>query len=278
MSSFLDNHRRQPKLFIDLPSSGQFYSENVIENEQTVHLPVYALTAADEIMAKTPDALFSGQATASIIKSCIPQILDPWQLVKTDVDYILTAIRLASYGDTVNLDSTCPSCGNVNQVEFPLQNILNFYDNAPQVAEFDYENLTIKMKPITYRVLTSIGLATYNLQRQVYNIQSSDASVEDKNNQLTEVLAQLSQQSARAVVHYIDSISDNNDTENNNEKIHEFVSQNDVAVSRHFVDHVEKFITELTFPAQKIQCANEECGHVYEVNYENDYAAFFARK
>ena len=81
MSSFLQNYQRQPKIFIDLPSKGVFYDDTVLENGQHMQIPVFGMNAMDEIMFKTPDALFSGDATVQVIKSCIPTILDPWKLV-----------------------------------------------------------------------------------------------------------------------------------------------------------------------------------------------------
>ena len=59
MSSFLEKHKRQPKIFIDLPSNGQFYDESVIQDQQYTQLPVFGMNTMDEIMLKTPDALFS---------------------------------------------------------------------------------------------------------------------------------------------------------------------------------------------------------------------------
>ena len=88
MESFLSQHQRQPKLYIDLPSGGKFYNEKIIENKQYVQIPVYSMTAMDEINLKTPDALFNGIATLNVIKSCTPTILDPNELVRYDIEYL----------------------------------------------------------------------------------------------------------------------------------------------------------------------------------------------
>ena len=89
MSSFLEKYKRQPKIYIDLPSQGTFYSPEVLEDQKFTSLPVSGMSAMDEIMFKTPDALFSGEATAQVIRSCIPSILDPWSIVGYDLDYLL---------------------------------------------------------------------------------------------------------------------------------------------------------------------------------------------
>ena len=110
MSSFLQKYKRQPKLFIDLPSQGKWYNDTIIQDGKVESMPVFGMTAMDEILLKTPDALFSGEATAQVIQSCIPNILDPWRLVGYDIDFVLIAIRIATYGETLPVVVECPKC------------------------------------------------------------------------------------------------------------------------------------------------------------------------
>jgi hypothetical protein len=70
----LRKYFRQPKVFTTLPSRGKYYAEGVLDMPSTNELPVFAMTAKDELIIKTPDALLNGQATVDIIKSCIPNI------------------------------------------------------------------------------------------------------------------------------------------------------------------------------------------------------------
>ena len=92
MASFLTERKRQPKIYIDLPSRGIFYDENIIQDKQYTEIPVFGMNTMDEIMIKTPDALFSGESTVDVIKSCIPIIKNPWELVGFDIDYILLSL------------------------------------------------------------------------------------------------------------------------------------------------------------------------------------------
>ena len=62
----LSKHFRQPKLYIKLPSGGNFYRPGSLVPEQTGEYPVYAMTAKDELMFKTPDALLNGQSTVNV--------------------------------------------------------------------------------------------------------------------------------------------------------------------------------------------------------------------
>merc|ERR1711991_178386 len=102
-------------------SKGIYYTQgNVVQDNQFTNIPVFGMNTMDEIMLKTPDALFSGQATVNIIKRCIPILTNPWALVGFDIDYVLMAIRIASYGEQMPITSNCPKCSTENETEIAL--------------------------------------------------------------------------------------------------------------------------------------------------------------
>ena len=74
----LKQYFRRPSVYMKLPSNGQGYPEGSLEMPENGELPVYPMTAIDEITARTPDALFNGTAVAELITSCVPNIKDPW--------------------------------------------------------------------------------------------------------------------------------------------------------------------------------------------------------
>jgi hypothetical protein len=94
----LTQYFRQPAIYVKLPSNGEHYTPGALTMPANRELPVYPMTAIDEITYRTPDALFNGNAVTNVIKSCIPNIVDPWAIPAMDVDTILVAIRIASYG------------------------------------------------------------------------------------------------------------------------------------------------------------------------------------
>ena len=104
----LNQYFRQPAIYIKLPSGGNYYPPGAIEMTQTGDIPVLPMTAIDEITYRTPDALFSGQAVVNVIQSCIPNIKDAWAIPSVDIDTILVAIRIATYGHNMEFATTCP--------------------------------------------------------------------------------------------------------------------------------------------------------------------------
>ena len=98
---------RQPAVYIKLPSDGNFYPPGTLEMPANGELPVYPMTAMDEITYRTSDALFNGTAIVNVIQSCVPNIIDPWSIPNIDMDTLLVAIRIASYGHSMDYESIC---------------------------------------------------------------------------------------------------------------------------------------------------------------------------
>ena len=63
----LKQYFRQPAIYVRLPSGGQHYPPGAINMPPNGELPVFPMTAMDEITYRTPDALFNGSAVISVI-------------------------------------------------------------------------------------------------------------------------------------------------------------------------------------------------------------------
>jgi hypothetical protein len=74
---------------------------------------------------RTPDALFNGTAVVELIKSCVPNILDPWRLNNIDIDAILVAIRAASGDGKMSIQSQCPACSETTEYDVNLMPLLS---------------------------------------------------------------------------------------------------------------------------------------------------------
>lgn len=279
MSSFLQNYQRQPKLFIDLPSKGKYYNETIIEDEQYVQIPVFGMNAMDEILFKTPDALFSGEATAQVIRSCIPTILDPWKLVGFDIDYILIAIRIATYGDDMGITCTCPSCREKTDVNVSLTKMIQTYETYQTEYNFKLEDLNFILKPITYKQLTDFAVENYTYERTMLQIgQQEDLDEKQKNSAMKDVYNKTSELNLRIAVSYIDEITNGNDSESDINEITKFVSGNDAVFYQKLKDGITDLSNKWKLPPLQVECANEECSKEYSTKVELDYSNFFGLK
>jgi hypothetical protein len=82
---------RQPKIYIKLPSGGEFWPAGSLDRTENGEYPVYSMTAKDELMLKVPDALMNGQAVVSVIEHCVPNIKNAWHTPNLDLDVVAAA-------------------------------------------------------------------------------------------------------------------------------------------------------------------------------------------
>ena len=106
----LSGHFRSPKLYVQLPSGGKFYDSDIVNYPESGELPIYPMTAKDELIMKNPDALLNGEAISQLITSCVPNIKNVRQLISNDVDVLLVAIQGATHGDDIEVATNCPAC------------------------------------------------------------------------------------------------------------------------------------------------------------------------
>ena len=161
----LRKYFRQPKVYITLPSKGKFYPSDAIEIPEGDEFPVYAMTAKDELTMKTPDALLNGAATVEIIKSCIPAILNPWAMPSIDLDAILIAIRIATYGETMEITTKVPVTGDDRKFDVDLRQLLNKLVSNEYLTETVINDMRVNTRPLTYREFTDASLKTFEEQR-----------------------------------------------------------------------------------------------------------------
>jgi hypothetical protein len=174
----LKQYFRRPEIYLKLPSGGNFYPPGSIDLPENKEIPIYPMTAIDEITSKTPDALFNGTAVVEIIKSCVPNIKDPWSIPSIDLDPILVAIRAASNGNLLEIESTCPSCTeqasyNINLVKLLSRVEVGNYDDPIIINE-----LTFKFKPFTYQKVNNINMIQFEIEQSINKLENIEDPAE----------------------------------------------------------------------------------------------------
>jgi|TARA_R110000851_G_scaffold87922_2_gene191690 hypothetical protein len=278
MSSFLQNHQRQPKLFVDLPSKGKWYTDSCLQDMQSTSVPVYGMNAMDEILFKTPDALFTGRATAEVIHSCIPTILDPWELVGYDIDFILISMRISTYGDDMPVTTNCPKCSTENQSRISLGKLLEGFDNYPLDFKFEEGGFEFNIRPITYKKTSEFSMQNYALQRELWQVQQierTEANALDLEKKLQDVYARTSLLNLELAVSHIESIAKDGEIESDLEEVSNFIKTSDMAFYAKLKDKIFELTQKWNFPLFDVVCENEECNHKYKTNLDIDYSNFF---
>lgn len=174
----LKQYFRRPEIYLKLPSLGKFYPEGSIDLPDNKELPIYPMTAIDEITSKTPDALFNGTAVVEIIKSCVPNIKDPWAIPSIDLDPILVAIRAASNGNMLDIDSTCPSCNEQASYNINLVGLLSKIEVGNYDEPIIINELTFKFKPFSYNRVNNINMIQFEIEQSINKIESITDPIE----------------------------------------------------------------------------------------------------
>ena len=147
MSNPLSNYFRKPEIYVKLPSQGRWYPPNTLQMNDQGEVGVMPMTARDELIIRTPDALLNGQATVDVIKSCVPDIKDPWQMPAMDLDSILLGLRIASYGE--NVEFTTSNSGIIQEIKVNLPQLMTMVGSGGYNDTVTISNgLTIITKPI----------------------------------------------------------------------------------------------------------------------------------
>lgn len=178
VSNPLKQYYRNEKISVKLPSRGKYYSEKVLVLNEDEELGIFPMTAQDEITLQNPDALLTGQAVIDVIKSCVPAINSPRKLLSCDIDALMIAIRLASYGDEANMEINCPECESKNVYSLNLEALLNQSESLDDHYEVVLENnLTVFIKPGTFESMVRQQKAAFEntkLEEAIINPEMSD--------------------------------------------------------------------------------------------------------
>ncbi len=179
-SNPLKKYFRQPSIYVTLPS-GANYAPEVLEPSKSGEIGVMPMTAKDEIRFKTPDALMNGEGVVQVIQSCVPQIKDAWNIKSYDLDTILIAIRIATYGETMDINFTVPGAKETVSHTVNLPAIL---DQLKQIKIEDsftmQDGLKIGVRPLTYKDMTEASQKTFQESKMYSAIQDSELPQEDK--------------------------------------------------------------------------------------------------
>ena len=206
-SNPLNKYFRQPSIYVSLPS-GTAYPPHVVTPAQTGELGVMPMTAKDEIRFKTPDALMNGQGVVDVIQSCVPDIKDAWEIKSYDLDTILVAIRIATYGETMDINFTVPGANEQVSHSINLPAILDQLRGTKVDSDILLKDgLKVTVRPLTYKDMTTTSLQTFQQQKMYSAIQDSQLSDEDKASRFNDAFKALTELNSSILLKNIESIT-----------------------------------------------------------------------
>lgn len=273
-SNPLSQYFRQPAIFIRLPSEGKFYPEGALDRTENNEYPVLPMTTMDEITYRTPDALFNGSAVISVIQSCMPNIRDAWKIPSIDIDTILIAIRMATYGHALDITAACPECQHQQDVTVDLRRALDQISPPNYETSVDIGDLKIFFRPVTYQEINQNSLRQFEDQKTIQMLQDSTVEDEKRVAQLGEILKKITAFTSQALAQSIQMVQTPQARVTERAHIIEWLSNCDRNVFNRIRDHIlaNKEKTEL----QSLELTCEECNKPFQQSYTLDMTTFFA--
>jgi hypothetical protein len=278
----LASFMRQPKIYIKLPSNGEYWPAGSLAVSETGEYPVYSMTAKDELMLKVPDAVMSGQAVVDVIQHCVPNIKNAWQMPNIDLDVVLIAIRMATYGEKMTTPITF---GDDIELEYTidLRTVMDelyskvIWDPAVSIGP----DLTVFVKPMTYKQISESALKTFETQKIMQVVNNESISEDEKLKLFRESFNKLTDITLGVVQTSITRIDSTEGSTDNPRFIKEFIENIDKDMFNTIQEHLDRLrenntIKPIQVPVTEEMKAKGYQGETVEVPMVFDPATFFA--
>jgi len=271
----LHKYYRMAGPHIKLATNGAYFPPGTIELTASGDIPVYPMTAADELLLKSPDALMSGLALEKLFESCVPAIKFPRLISVPDLDVLLLAIRVATYGDKMSLSANCPKCKEENSFDCDLPSLLStlkFTDSDGSVKLND--EITVHVRPYNLENATKMALVTFEETRRLQGLETAGqldgVGRASEVNKTMDILNKMNQQTTADC---INSIVVPEGIVTDKSEIYDFM----VNIPKGYSELIDKKITSLNKSGIdkgiKVSCIS--CEHEWHTEVEFDPANFF---
>jgi transcription elongation factor Elf1 len=236
-------------------------------------VPIFAMTGMDEIIYKTPDALFSGEATSKVIESCCPSIKNASKIPSIDIDALMIAIRIATFGNTMTVTQTCKNCGTENDFEIELQTLIDYYNNLKFTNTIQInDNLSIKIRPLQYDEMSYFSIENFKLQKTLFQI--NELADDQKQKQIDSIYEKLSDLQLQLFLTVIESVHTPDGVVQDKNFIEEWLRNAERDSYNNIKTKIEANKAEWAIPNRPVKCAN--CGTESAIQVVLDQSNFFA--
>lgn len=204
----LKSYFRKPGIWVKLPSQGQFYTVKPKDLNDMGEIPVYPMTAKDELLLKNADALLNGSAITGLINSCVPSIENPEQMPSIDLDVILLAIRRCTYGETMDISATHDCKENAkNDISLNLNAVIATIKTVDNIEPITLHNgIKVFIKPVTVKQLLNLNWVQYEQVRNLQLAEQRDLDEKTRIDMIQKSYIELTEQNIKIVSECIDSV------------------------------------------------------------------------
>jgi len=269
----LAKHFRQPAIYLKLPSAGKFWPEDSLNLPANGEIAVYPMTTRDEITLRTPDALMNGSGVVAVIQSCCPEIQNAWQMPSIDIDAVIIAIRIASYGHEMKFTNSCPHCKAVNDYAIDLRIVLESIRPGDFKSAVTSNKLSIKLCPQPYFAVNKTNQLQFEEQRLIKILEETEEQPEIRSARINQQMERIMAIGLDTMTNSTEYIEVDGEQVRNKEHIKEFYSNADSRTVKAVQDRLAKIAEETSLRPIPVNC--DECTKPFEIQINFDYASFF---
>jgi hypothetical protein len=240
-------------------------------------MPIFGMTGMDEIIMKTPDALFTGDAVVKTIESCCPNIKNAWKMPSIDVDCLLASVRIASFGSLMNVTHRCPNCQSINDYEIDLSKVLEYLTSQTYDNKIICDDLTVIIRPLRYEETTEFNIENYKLQKMLGQLNKMESQGDDDGTikSQNEIFQKISLLQLNLFAQSIEAIQTPDGIVTDKEFINEWIQNSDKEYFKHIKTKLEQNKAQWDVPQQDVVCP--ECEHQSKIVVTLDQSSFFER-
>jgi phage FluMu protein Com len=272
--SVLSKYYRIPGPHVMLATKGAYFPARAIEMTATGDVPVFPMKASDEMLLQSPDALLSGLALEKLFESCVPAIKTPRLISTPDIDILLLAIRVATYGNKMDLEVRCPKCKHENSFDCDLPSLLatiRYTDTDGSVRLSD--DVIAYVRPYNLDNATKLALVSYEETRRLQALEVTEMDGKMRATEVNRTMKIISHATKAITADCVYKIVVPEGTVTNKDEILEFISN----VPKPWVEKIDEKIKALNDSGidKTIHAHCEECKHEWDTEVEFDPANFF---
>jgi hypothetical protein len=274
MTNSLEDFYRHKEIYVKLPTEGKWYTSQTNLNDQN-EIGILPMSFKDEMLLNIPDSVYNGESLFEILKSILPDMENPYEILIPDVDIILLASKINSNDGEITVDAKCTHCQTQEQYSIKIVNVLNQVKTIEPI-ELELSNgLVVSFKPNSLRSITTNQIKISEMS----NILSTFNKDDNPEKQHALFSDSLEKTTAASLVLIADTIEyillPSGDKITDIQPILDWISNSD----SNTVKKLQKMSTQINQNGLdkkfKFECSNEKCGEQFTSEVEFNPTFFF---
>ena len=190
-----------------------------------------------------------------------------------DINTVLMAIRIASHGHELEVESTCPACNESGEYSLDLRSVMDKIKIPSYKQPLDQGDLQIIFAPLSYELQNHHSQKQFEQQQLLNSITRSDLSEEEKLTRINAAVGEITKLTVEVLAASIAGIKTPDAFVDDQEMITEFLTNSDRVIFGIIRDRIIDLRKDSDLEPLNIKC--NSCSHEYQQPLDLDMTNFF---